>query len=406
MRWKFPKFKSGQSKRWEYLLPTGSSKETEQIAKKIISDSYLPKTQVPFLKIQPGKILLENANFRQALELLVRIPWVRDFRLNLGMYPFKKSFSFEELETSLRKSEILPEKWALRFRSQIKGQTQWTPEDLNRLWESNVPLASSENGMTELSALLVEDEIILNISLSGEPLNQRGSFKPLSKSAPIREDLARFLIQRMHKILPNPDGIFVPFAGTGTFVRESLDSILGVGFPHYSRNYLFQDMEEFPSATWDFLKKKTLKNSLENPIGIWWNELNKETFEYTENRMKVYQDFINRSGFSDSFRFVQNEGDFFSFSPKDVWTASGKRQRVWMLLNPPYGLRLETGSSNGFYKKLGERLKHWWELPCEISGLVLCPDEDSWSVLIRNMGIKTDTIHVTHGGLDLRVVYF
>ncbi|EMY78029.1 hypothetical protein LEP1GSC060_1727 [Leptospira weilii serovar Ranarum str. ICFT] len=406
MRWKFPKFKSGQSKRWEYLLPTGSSKETEQIAKKIISDSYLPKTQVPFLKIQPGKILLENANFRQALELLVRIPWVRDFRLNLGMYPFKKSFSFEELETALRKSNILPEKWDLRFRSQIKGQTQWTSEDLDRLWESNVPLSSSENGTTELSALLVEDEIILNVSLSGEPLNQRGSFKPLSKSAPIREDLARFLIQRMHKILPNPDGIFVPFAGTGTFVRESLDSILGVGFPHYSRSYLFQDMEEFPSATWDFLKKKTLKNSLENPIGIWWNELNKETFEYTENRMKVYQDFLNRSGFSDSFRFVQNEGDFFSFSPKDVWNASGKRRRVWMLLNPPYGLRLETGSSSGFYKKLGERLKHWWELPCEISGLVLCPDEDSWSVLIRNMGITTDTIHVTHGGLDLRVVYF
>ncbi|TGM07083.1 hypothetical protein EHQ76_05675 [Leptospira barantonii] len=411
MHWKFPKFKSGQTRRWEYLLPTGSSKETEQIAKKILADSYLPKTQIPFLKILPGKILLENANFRQALELLARIPWVRDFRLNLGMYPFKKSFSFDEFETALRKSEILPEDWNLQFRPQVKGETEWSNEDLNRLWETKSDSVSKTSGKkgaktTELSALLVEDEIILNVGLGGEPLNQRGSFKSLSKSAPIREDLARFLIQRMHKILPNPDAVFVPFAGTGTLIRESVDSILGIGFPHYSRQYLFQDMKEFPEATWEFLRKKILKETNGNSIGIWWNELNSETFEYAENRMNVYQDFLKQSGLSESLRFVHKAGDFFGLSPKEIWESSGKPKRIWMPLNPPYGLRMETGSSTGFYKKLGERLKHWWELPCEISGLILCPDEDSWSVLIRNLGIKTDTILVTHGGTDLRVVYF
>ncbi|ULH27750.1 hypothetical protein FH581_014955 [Leptospira weilii] len=406
MRWKFPKFKSGQLRRWEYLLPTGSSKETERIAKKIVSDSYLPKAQTPFLKILPGKILLENANFRQALELLVRIPWTRDFRLNLGMVPFKRSFSFLEFESSLRKSKVLPEKWNLKFRPQVKGRTEWTPEDLRMLWETGVAASSENHRTTELSALLAEDEIILSVSLSGEPLNQRGNFQFLSKSAPIREDLARYLVERMHKILPNPDAVFVPFAGTGTFVREAVDSILGIGFPHYARSYLFQDMEEFPKATWDFLKKKILKNSFENQINVWWNDLEKETFEYARNRINLYQDFLNDLGFSDSLSFIQDKGDFFHFSPGEIWNASGRRRRIWMLLNPPYGLRLERGSSIGFYKKLGERLKHWWELPCEMSGLVLCPDENCWSVLIRNMGIKTDTIHVTHGGLDLRVVYF
>ncbi|MBE8359519.1 hypothetical protein IQA90_19385, partial [Leptospira interrogans serovar Pomona] len=107
-------------------------------------------------------------NFRQALELLVRIPWTRDFRLNLGMYPFKRSFSFLEFESSLRKSKILPEKWNLQFRPQVKGRAEWTLEDLRRLWEAD---ANSENHRTtELSALLVGDEIILSVSLSGEPL--------------------------------------------------------------------------------------------------------------------------------------------------------------------------------------------------------------------------------------------
>ncbi|AKH76648.1 hypothetical protein RBB68_12155 [Leptospira interrogans] len=405
MSWNFPKFKASLHRRWEYLLPTGSVNETERIARKVVSESYLPKTQIPFLKIQHGKILLENANFRQALELLVRIPWVRDFRLNLGMFPFKKSFTFEGFENALRKSNILPEEWGLRFRSQVKGQNQWNSGNLQTLWESSIPL-SSRIKTTELSALLVENEIILNLSLSGEPLNQRGNFIPLSKSAPIREDLARFIIQKMHHILPDPDGIFVPFAGTGTFVREAVDSILGIGFTHYTRNYLFQDMEEFPNTTWDFLKKKILKNSLENQIRVWWNELEDEIFEYSKNRINLYQDFLNNLGFSGSFRFIQDKGDFFHFSAEDIWNASGRCERVWMLLNPPYGLRLERGSSIGFYKKLGERLKHWWGLPCELSGLILCPDEDCWSVLIRNMGVKTDTIHVTHGGLDLRVVYF
>ncbi|RHX84376.1 hypothetical protein [Leptospira stimsonii] len=406
MLWKFPKFKSGQLRRWEYLLPTGSAKETEQTAKRIISDSYLPKMSTPFLKVLPGKILLENANFRQALELLVRIPWVRDFRLNLGMYPLKRSFDFKEFENSLRKSEILPEDWDLQFHPQVKGATEWTPEDLKRLWETEHTNPASGKRATELSAMIMDDEIVMNVSLAGEPLNQRGKFKPLSKSAPIREDLARFLIQRMHKILPNPDAVFVPFAGTGTLIRESVDSIFGIGFPHYQRTFLFQEMGEFPESTWDFLKKKTLKPPGKNPIAVWWNELNEETFQYTFKRMDQYQAFLKESQILDLVSMQQWKGDFFTGSPNEIWESVGKPKRIWMPLNPPYGLRMEAGATNAFYKKLGEKLKLWWELPVEISGLILCPDEDSWSILNRNMGIKTDTIHVTHGGVDLRVVYF
>ncbi|XDD49187.1 hypothetical protein AB3N59_12250 [Leptospira sp. WS92.C1] len=406
MQWKFPKFKSGQLRRWEYLLPTGSAKETEHTVRKVLTDPYLPKMSTPFLKILPGKIMLENANFRQALEVLARIPWVRDFRLNLGMYPVKRTFDFQGFETALRKSEVLPKEWGLRFHPQIKGQSEWTLEDLRRLWETEHPNSENGNRTTEFSAVLLEDEIVLSLSFAGEPLNQRGKFKPLSKSAPIREDLAVFLIQRLHKILPNPDGLLVPFAGTGTFIREPLDSIFGIGFPHYQRTYLFQELGEFPISTWDFLKKKTLKEIKKNPIHVWWNDLNEETFQYNQERMKLYHEFIMESGLGDRIRFTEKQGDFFSLTPQEVWESMGKPKRIWMPLNPPYGVRMESNSTNGFYKKLGEKLKLWWELPVEISGLVLCPDEDSWSILIQRMGIKTETIHVTHGGMDLRVVYF
>lgn len=348
---------------------------------------------------------MENANFRQALEFLARIPWVRDFRLNLGMYPVKRTLGFEGLEEALRKSETLPPEWGIRFHPQIKGRNDWGAEDLNRLWETEHAPPPNGARTTELSALLLEDEIILNLSLAGEPLNQRGGFRPLSKSAPIREDLALFLIRKLRKILPNPDGLFVPFAGTGTLIRESLDSVFGIGFPHYPRTYLFQELPEFPLATWDFLKKRILAES-ETTVAVWWNELDPAVFEYTKERMLQYSKFLMDSGFENRVRLECALGDFFSYSPAEIWERSKKPKRIWMPLNPPFGLRMEKVSPSAFYRRLGEKLKLWWELPAELNGFLLCPDEETWSAFVQRIGIKTETVHVTHGGTDLRVVYF
>ncbi|TGL60818.1 hypothetical protein [Leptospira sarikeiensis] len=407
MDWKFPKFKAGQPRRWEFLLPPGSAKETESVLAGIISDPFLPRNHTPEFKVFPEKFILEKTNFRQALEVLVRVPWARDFRLNLGKFPFTQKFSFSGLLEKLKESGLLPPGWEVNFHPQVRGRTDVSREELQSLWEESYSEPSENNPKrTELNALALGEDLILSLSLAGSPLFKRGNFKPLSKSAPVREDTAVFLLHLLEKKMSNPDAVFVPFAGSGTFIWESSSLIHRIGFPHLDRNYMFQDLEDFPGPSWDFLRKKIISMGKTGSLRIWFNDSEPEVFSYLKERNEEYQDFLNNLEPEKEINVQGSEGDFFSFSSKDVWEKTGKPGKIWMPLNPPYGLRIQNGSNSGLYRKIAEVLKDWWELPTEISGFVLCPDEESWSSFLKGVHSKLHTVHITHGGLDLRVVYF
>ncbi|EQA34994.1 hypothetical protein LEP1GSC047_1736 [Leptospira inadai serovar Lyme str. 10] len=408
MDWKFPKWKPGRPQRWEFLLPPGCAKATEEVLESIIGGPFLPRTHTPSFTVFPEKFILEKSNFRQALEVLVRIPWLRDIRLNLGKFFLSEDFSFSGLIESLREAKLLPQGWEVRFHPQIRGRTEITREDLQSLWSEAYPQAGETGSLndTELNALCIGDDLILSLSFAGEPLFKRGNFRPLSKSAPLREDLAVFLLSRLEKILSDPDVVLVPFAGSGTFVWEASSLLLGMGFPHYDRTFLFQDLEEFPKSTWEFLRKRIGEKGEGTSLRVWWNEKESEIFSYLEERSSDFQNFIRTSKSDSKLSISGDAGDFFSFSPKEVWSSLGKPSKLWMPINPPYGLRMKNPGSENLFRHLAEVLKDWWQLPAEISGFVLCPDEDSWSLFLRGIGTRAETIHVTHGGIDMRVVYF
>ncbi|TGK06916.1 hypothetical protein EHO59_01990 [Leptospira semungkisensis] len=407
MDWKISRFKAGQPRRWEFLLPPGSAKETESLLRSILSEPFLPRTHVPEFKVFPEKFILEKTNFRQALEVLARIPWVRDFRLNLGKFYLDGEFSFEDLLEQIRASKLLPKNWEVRFHPQIRGRAETSREDLQSLWEDLYSTTSSEDGMqTELNALAIGEDLILSLSLAGEPLFKRGNFSPLSKSAPMREDSASFLLSLLEKKSPNPDAVFVPFAGSGTFIWESVALLNGLSFPHYDRRYLFQDLEEFPAPTWEFLKKRLTESRSDLNLRIWWNDSEEDVCSYLEERSTQYQKFIKSLGTGTKLMMSGELGDFFSLSPKEVWNSMGSPGKIWMPFNPPYGLRIKNGSNAGLYRHIAEKLKEWWALSSDISGFILCPDEESWSSFQKGIGNKLETIHITHGGIDLRVIYF
>lgn len=410
MDWVFSKWKPGRLQRWEFLLPPGSAKETQTELESAISSPYLPRTNFPKANVFPEKFILEKANFRQALEILARFPWVRDFRINLGKFYMSEDFSFSGLQESLREASLLPDGWQIRFHPQSRGRAVASREELQILWEEaygKIPVDSTIGNFTELNALCVGEDLILSLSLAGEPLFKHGGFAPLSKSAPIREDMARFLLSELKKILPDPDAVLVPFAGSGTFVWESAFHIFGLGFPHYDRSYVFEDLGEFPIATWEFLKRKISETAINKTVILWWNEKEADAASYLRERGSRFQEFLEkqRSGLQPP-TLASSEKDFFSLSPREIWISLGKPAKIWMPLNPPYGLRIRQENVFDPYRQLAEILKEWRKLPAEIAGFLLCPDETSWSSFVRTSGMETKTVHVTHGGIDLRVVYF
>jgi 23S rRNA G2445 N2-methylase RlmL len=103
------------------------------------------------------------------------------------------------------------------------------------------------------------------------------------------------------------------------------------------------------------------------------------------------------------------EEDVFKLPSEELAPAG---QVTLLPLHPPYGLRL--GSQDEavtIYSKLGRSVQAWGENATRGSGALigfcLCGDEASWRAFMG--GIKTarsETSHITQGGLDVRVVCF
>ena len=103
---------------------------------------------------------------------------------------------------------------------------------------------------------------------------------------------------------------------------------------------------------------------------------------------------------------VIRQDDFFNIDSCDL---SGN---IFMLLNPPYGIRFSQSSSVvSLYKRIAVQItkiaKQTQINQCNVLGFVLCPTEESWSELVNNLrDFKIETYHFTQGGLDIRVCQF
>ncbi|PJZ68095.1 hypothetical protein CH373_17955 [Leptospira perolatii] len=406
MNWKFQKFRAGQLNRWEFLIPPGTATETDAYLADVFGAPFLPGQSIPTGQVFPEKFILEKSNFKQALEILARIPWLTDFRLNLGKYKLDKAFSFDGFESALKDSGLLPSGWSLKLHPQAKGNSSLGREEIQTLWDEHKSSFQDGSLFTELNALCIGHEMILSLSMCGDPLFKRGRFKPLGKSAPVRENLASFLLWRLQQRLSEVDALIVPFAGSGTFVWEGAHRILSLSFPHYKRRFFFQDLLEFPQNTWEFLYSRLLRERSNDHLKIWINELERETWNYLQERKEEYSKYLIDLNSSFALDFSGENSDFFTVNSKIVWESLGEPKNIWIPVNPPYGLRIQTGSNSNFYRKLGRKLSEWKNLPANVVGFVMCPTEQSWSEILNELKKHVETIHVTHGGMDLRVLYF
>ena len=52
---------------------------------------------------------------------------------------------------------------------------------------------------------------------------------------------------------------------------------------------------------------------------------------------------------------------YIHFQEEDFFESSGEKGEGLLVINPPYGERLEQEDITGFYREIGSRLKHFYE---------------------------------------------
>ncbi|TGK47750.1 hypothetical protein EHQ16_01955 [Leptospira kanakyensis] len=393
MNWKFRirKPQTGTALSWELYFPPGTATWVGDKVKQILNSVPLPNQPEPNIRVFSEKIKLENTNSHQIAYLLFHGLFIRDLRLVIGR------------TTDWDKSSDLRE------------------EEWDRILTESVPIAkplfSDPNTKfyeikENLHISYFEDEITVSLSLLGEPGYKRGIKANFPTSAPVPEDLTQILIQQClnHFLIPKKDivALYVPFAGTLTFATEW--ALQEENFPLLSlpRDFIFFKLNLFPEKSFEHFKKKRKETFLTSelhstPIVI--QDTDPALESYWAEEFKRWKKIIKVENWDHSI------SDFFRTFPV-LPEGNSDSSHYFLPLNPPYGLRKHerTGPEEKLYSKIGKRLEELLKLTKnqpKLFGFILCPTEEKWSDCMRELrNFNKKTIHVTHGGIDLRVLYF
>lgn len=234
-------------------------------------------------------------------------------------------------------------------------------------------------------------------SLAGPALYKRGYKKALSAVAPLSEHQAAACI---HWVLAGQTDetpvktVCVPFAGSGTFGFEALTVLAGAGPGAFPREFACDQFPATPAPTMKFLRRKVAEKLTTAPLPrVLFNDFNPEAIAMLKQ---------NVAAFPVRPEVEIHEGDFFSYVP-----PCGSEGKILTLLNPPYGDRLAPDASiPALYAKIGKRLGELnATYPGRMLGGILCPDEKSWSQLLKGLAVASaETHHFTHGGKEMRLV--
>jgi putative N6-adenine-specific DNA methylase len=211
---------------------------------------------------------------------------------------------------------------------------------------------------------LEDDVLTLSLDLSGEPLYKRG-FHVKKAEAPIRENLASWLLQELSLGLEGDLELIDPMCGSGTFLWEAVNLTQIITRP---MAYQFTPFDQK-------LKMKSRSSSIQFKK-LWGLDLDQTTL-----------DFLNPT---DEIEFKKHDLFLDPFIPE-------KSFKRLLICNPPYGMRIAAGKKQGFFEDLLEKI----DLYKSDRSLVIIPEEAFTPTLNR---WASRVISFSNGGISVKAL--
>ncbi len=199
------------------------------------------------------------------------------------------------------------------------------------------PDVDKDNPDVQFQLHIYKDEAQLFLDSSGESLHKRG-YKMRNHPAPINEVVAAAMI-----MLADYHGecdFIDPMCGGATLLVEAAMQALNIPAGFYRRHYGFFTWRNFDARLWKSVKEAAdIKDDVE--VNFYGSDINSRFLDIArENVQKArLQDFIK-------------------LERKDVRSAKPVRKPALVMMNPPYGERLEVDDLNELYKEIGDTLKN------------------------------------------------
>ena len=231
---------------------------------------------------------------------------------------------------------------------------------------------------------IVEDHVSLSLDSSGDNLYKRGLKVPGAK-APLRETAAAAILLLLGYGGAGP--LIDPMCGSGTFSLEAAMIAHGIP-PGWYRSFSFFDWPCFSPGNWGHIRKEARKafRPMRRPA-IFASDID-------SGACRKLRECVGKAGFQNAVE-IEDGLDFFDLHPEKFGSERGA-----VVLNPPYGLRMDPAGKNAgpffdeLFRKLKKDFKGW-------KAAVVVPD----SRYAAGAPSALQKRRLFHGGLDLRLIY-
>ena len=257
--------------------------------------------------------------------------------------------------------------------------------------ETFLPLKASETSDLEphtssLHVTLIDDRCTLWLDLAGEELYKRGHERFVN-DAPLKETIAAGMLFEAYRMASQPIALFDPMAGSGTFSLEAAYMANRL-IPGKCRDFALKHQPAFKEATWKFLLNESGSALRQGsgtlpPTGTRDERIvNIVTSDISEKAVGIIVHNVECCPLAeiDPKPIVPQCRDFFSYTAKEIADACSGKSSPVIVLNPPYGKRLDFDAPKLYTqigKKLAELVRELKPLGKQLTVAILAPKDDS-----------------------------
>lgn len=312
----------------------------------------------------PSRILMRLARFRAT-----RFPTLENKLSNIDWELFLPAGADPVIQVNTHRSRLYhSDAIADRCRPIVRAALGTAP--------CNRPLADPGTIPQTLMIRAEDDRFDISLDMSGPPLFKRG-IKTRVATAPLRENLAFAIL--MAAGFTDHDVLVDPMTGSGTFAMEGAMIQARIP-PGFYRGFAFESWPGVSHAALAHARKEAGRH-VSKVHAVF-------AFDKDPKAMEILAANLSCHEFLSQVQTAQL--DFFDLTP-DRFTS----QKGVVMLNPPYGRRLETqGGNTAFYREITRKLASdfkGWRV-----GLIY-PDRQ-----FRHLNfLDLKPFPFFHGGLDL-----
>lgn len=287
--------------------------------------------------------LMYRVNLASRLALRVYIPWMRFkakspdelYAQAIGL-PFSEFMKMEQtfaIDATIHSNYFSHSKYAaLKLKDAIA-------DHYRKLYDRR-PNVEVKEPDYRFNLFIRESEVNVLIDSSGASLHKRG-YRLHGGKAAINEVLAAGMLKLAG--YTGEQNIIDPMCGSGTILAEAL-LISANLIPQYSRDYFsFKSWDCFDEGKFKAIRRELIAQA-----------------KAPENVIRGYDlDPIQLKAARFNFEELKH-GEHILLEHQDFLTLEAPIDEGILVMNPPYGERLELDEAIKFYADIGTRLKHHW----------------------------------------------